>query len=162
MNAKLKDDMALIDHRFSIIYHPQIVDANELIIQKAFPFADLFISKPSGDKAYDAVVSGAALLTLKEWGEWEHNVREVFEKNGTAQVARVENIIEQLVEITSNNEATFKTNKLDQTTPPIPGLKETAQKSWLAQAMYNAKNLDPIFYHGAKNIIKAVKENNQN
>lgn len=162
INAKLKDDMELIDNRFSIIYHPQIVDANEIIIQKAFPFADLFISKPSGDKAYDAVVSGSALLTLKEWGEWEHNVRAVFEKNGTAQVAKVDNIIEQLVEITSNNEATFETNKLVDAKRPVPGLKEISQKSWLAQAMYNAKNLDPIFYRGARNILKAVKENNLN
>ena len=160
INAKLKDDMELIDNRFSIIYHPQIVDANELIIQKAFPFADLFISKPSGDKAYDAVVSGSALLTLKEWGEWEYNVREVFEKNGTAQVAKVDNIVAQLIEITGNNEATFKTDKLNSANRPVPSIKDEGQKSWLAQAMINSKHLDPIFYKGAKNILKAVKENN--
>lgn len=159
INAKLKDDMELIDNRFSIIYHPQIVDANELIIQKAFPFADLFISKPSGDKAYDAVVSGSALLTLKEWGEWEHNVREVFEKNGTAQVADTENIIDQLVKITSSNSATFAINKQGNTNLPTPNIKDQEQKSWLAQAMINSKKLDPIFYRGAKNILKAVKEN---
>lgn len=160
INAKLKDNMALIDNRFSIIYHPQIVDANELIIQKAFPFADLFISKPSGDKAYDAVVSGSALLTLKEWGEWEHNVREVFEKNGTAQVADVDHIVEQLIRITSNNNSAFTTNKLNDANRPIPDIKNQEQKTWLAQAMINSKKLDPIFYKGAKNIIKAVKKNN--
>lgn len=159
INAKLKDDMALIDNRFSIIYHPQIVDANELIIQKAFPFADLFISKPSGDKAYDAVVSGSALLTLKEWGEWEHNVREVFEKNGTSQVADVDNIIDQLVKITSSNNATFAISKQGNTNLPTPDIKDQEQKSWLTQAMINSKKLDPIFYRGAKNILKAVKEN---
>jgi hypothetical protein len=30
--------------------------------------------------AYDAVVSGSALHTLKEWGEWEHNVRRFLKK----------------------------------------------------------------------------------
>lgn len=160
INAKLKDDMAAIDNRFSIIYHPQIVDANELIIQKAFPFADLFISKPSGDKAYDAVVSGSALLTLKEWGEWEHNVRAVFEKNGTSQVAEVDNIVEQLVKISSSNNAIFETNRLDSTNRPIPNIKTKEQPSWIEQAMLNSKKLDPIFYRGAKNILRAVKENN--
>ncbi|KUK79863.1 MAG: hypothetical protein XD95_0077 [Microgenomates bacterium 39_7] len=66
------------DNRLSIIYHPQIVDANELLTHLAFPWADGFISKPSGDMAYDAVASGSFLLTLKEWGEWEHNIRQIF------------------------------------------------------------------------------------
>lgn len=160
MNAKINIQDKEEETRFSIIYHPQIVDANELIIQKAFPFADLFISKPSGDKAYDAVVSGSALLTLKEWGEWEHNVREVFEKNGTAQVAEVDNIVKQLITITSSSESAFKTDKLNSANRPIPNIKDEDQKSWLTQAMINSKKLDPIFYQGAKNILKAVRENN--
>lgn len=160
INAKINIQDKEQETRFSIIYHPQIVDANELIIQKAFPYADLFISKPSGDMAYDAVVSGSALLTLREWGEWEHNVREVFEKNGTAQVAKINNIVEQLIEITSNNGATFETDKLTSANLPIPNIKDENQKSWLEQAMINSKKLDSIFYQGAKNILKAVKENN--
>ncbi len=161
LNARIKTKTEE-DHqsRFSIIYHPQIVDANELLIQKAFPHADLFISKPSGDMAYDAVVSGSALLTLKEWGEWEHNVRRVFKKSGTAQVANVDHIVEQLVKITSNNEVTFETDKLNSANRPIPSIKDESQKSWLTQAMINSKKLDPIFYRGAKNILKAVRENN--
>ena len=146
--------------RFQIIYHPQIVDANELLIQKGFPWADLFISKPSGDMAYDAVVSGAALLTLKEWGEWEYNVRAVFENNGTAMQAKVSNIVEQLIEITQSSDATFKTNKLASANRPVPSVKENRQFSWLEQAMKNSKKLDHNFYHGAENILRAVKENN--
>lgn len=142
---------------FVILYHPQIVDANELLIQYAFPKADLFISKPSGDMAYDAVVAGAALLTLKEWGDWEHNVRQVFEKNGTAAVARVDEIVSQLVEITREESADFSTKKLSSSTVPAATLEEKNATSWLAQAMTKAKKLDPIFYQGAKNIIKAVK-----
>lgn len=150
-----------INHvRFSIIYHPQIVDANELFIEKAFQWADLFISKPSGDTAYDAVVSGSGLLTLKEWGEWEYNVRAVFEKNGTAMKARVDKIVEQLIEITQGSDAIFKTNKLAGANRPVPNLKENEQASWLEQAMINSKKLDHNFYHGAENILKAVRENN--
>lgn len=160
INAKIKSEPKMTDFRFSIIYHPQIVDANELLVQQAFPWADVFISKPSGDMAYDAVVSGAALLTLKEWGEWEYNVRAVFEKNGTATQAKTENIVEQLVKITQNNDFAFKNEKLNSANRPVPNLKEDRQKSWLEQAMKNSKKLDKNFYQGAKNILRAVKENN--
>lgn len=144
---------------FVILYHPQIVDANELLIQYAFPKADLFISKPSGDMAYDAVVSGAGLLTLKEWGDWEHNVREVFEKNGTAQMAATNDIITQLADLTREASAAFSSKKLSSSPVPAATLKEKSATSWLAQAMTRAKKLDPLFYEGAKNIIKAVKTN---
>jgi hypothetical protein len=160
INAKIEKQKEAPDFRFSIIYHPQIVDANELLIQKAFPWADVFISKPSGDMAYDAVVSGSALLTLKEWGEWEFNVRAVFEKNGTAMQAKTENIVEQLIKITQSNETTFKTNVLPSASRPVPNLKENKQTSWLEEAMKNSKKLDSDFYHGAKNILKAVEMNN--
>lgn len=146
--------------KFRIIYHPQIVDANELLIQKGFPWADVFISKPSGDMAYDAVVSGAALLTLKEWGDWEFNVRAVFEKNGTAKQAKTAQIVEQLVEITQNNDSTFESNKVIGSKLPSPNIKDEPQSSWLEKAMQNAKKLDKDFYQGAKNILKAVKESN--
>ncbi len=142
---------------FVILYHPQIVDANELFIQYGFCAADLMISKPSGDTAYDAVVSGAALLTLKEWGNWEHNVREVFEQNGTAQVASTKDIITQLQEITREASADFAVEKLKSATHPMPNLEAKTASSWVAQAMSRAKNLDPIFYQGAKNIIKETR-----
>jgi hypothetical protein len=145
---------------FKIIYHPHIVDANELFIRNAFPWADLFISKPSGDTAYDAVVSGSALLTLKEWGEWEYNVRAVFEQNGTAQIAKVDSIVQQLIEITRSTGSTFKVDSLPSANRPIPSLQKHKQSSWLQQAMKNSKKLDPIFYNGAKNILKAVEKNN--
>lgn len=159
INAKTKNEIKMNDVRFSIIYHPQIVDANELLIQKAFPWADLFISKPSGDMAYDAVVSGSALLTLKEWGEWEYNVRSVFEKNGTAIMAQVDNIVEQLVEISKNKEASFQSNKLPSSNLLTLNLKEQENSSWIAKAMTNSKKLDSLFYNGAKNILRAVREN---
>jgi len=155
------DNSELETAKFTILYHPQIVDANELLIQKAFPWADLFISKPSGDMAYDAVVSGAALLTLKEWGEWEYNVRAVFEKNGTALPADVDHIVAQLIAITQTGDSAFQANRLSSANRPVPDLKETKQISWLTQAMKNSKQLDHIFYEGAKNILQIVKNDNK-
>ncbi len=127
----------LEDARLSLIYHPQIVDANELLIRYGFPWADGFITKPSGDMAYDAAASGSFLLTLKEWGEWEHNIREVFSQKGVARKAQVKNIITQL--------------------EALKAAQGKAQ-SWVEQAMNNALNLEDLFIKGTKNILSAVKK----
>lgn len=147
--------------KFHIIYHPQIIDANELLIRYGFPWADLFISKPSGDMAYDAALSGAALLTLKEWGEWEHNVRAVFEKQGISQIADSDNIIEQLTHLSQNKEL-----RTDQSQVPVsssrpvpqPNSSISNQNNWITQAMLNTHQLPSIFYQGAVNIIKAAQK----
>jgi hypothetical protein len=145
--------------KFNIIYHPQIVDANELLIHYGFPWADLFITKPSGDMAYDAALSGAALLTLKEWGEWEHNVRQVFEERGIAQKLDLENLIEQLEKISYEKTADISSKKPASAKRPIPQIEEkTSGNSWIARAMENTRKLDKIFYHGAENILKAAEK----
>ena len=132
-----------INKPLRIIYHPQIIDANELLIAYGFPWADLFITKPSGDMAYDAVASGAALLTLAEWGEWEHNVKVKFKDLNIAQEADVENIFYQLEELTF-----FSARR----TP------------WIQEAQHNARTIekkDKYFRLGAKNIIKAIEKLNK-
>ena len=118
--------------KFGIIHHPQIMDANELLIRHGFPWADVFITKPSGDMAYDAALSGAALLTLKEWGEWEHNVRQVFEQQQLAQVVDHDQIVQQL--------------------------QTLSQSGWISQAMQRSHQLPAIFYQGVDNIIKAAQD----
>ena len=121
----------------SVIYHPQIVDANELLTHLAFPWADGFISKPSGDMAYDAVLSGSFLLTLQEWGEWEHNIRKIFEVEGVAKPAQVKNITEQLEIL----------------------MTPTGQEpAWITQAMSKTKQLDPLFFSGTKNIVESYRK----
>lgn len=120
----------------TLIYHPQIIDANELLTHFAFPWADGFISKPSGDMAYDAVASGSFLLTLQEWGEWEHNIREIFEKKKIALKAEVKNITDQLQKLSAPN---------------------SKGQAWISTAMKEAQNIDPLFISGTKNIVKAVK-----
>jgi hypothetical protein len=124
--------------KLRIIYHPQIFNANELLIKFGFSWADGFITKPSGDMAYDAVASGSFLLTLNEWGEWEHNIREFFEQKGISRIARVDKILAQILLLSQTN-----------------GRKNA---SWIEKAMLNAKHLEANFYHGAENIIQAYHQ----
>ena len=124
--------------QLSLIYHPQIIDANELLTQFAFPWADGFISKPSGDMAYDAVASGSFLLTLQEWGEWELNIRKIFTKLGVAQKAQVADILTQLDHITTAHNKT---------------------KPWVTQAMQATHKIDQPFGCGVRNIVKTVQKN---
>lgn len=123
--------------KLRVIYHPQIIDANELLIKYAFPWADGFISKPSGDMAYDAVCSGSFLLTLQEWGEWEHNVRATLEHKDVARKTEVKNIVPQLeVLMSAHGKA----------------------QSWIEDAMHNTLKLEKIFLNGAKNIVETHKK----
>lgn len=133
-------DQQIDQSRLSLIHHPQIVDANELLIRYGFPWADGFISKPSGDMAYDAAASGSFLLTLSEWGEWEHNIREIFEQKGIARQAQIKNISAQLETLTA---------------------AKGKAESWVEQAMRNAQQIDKQFLSGAKNILKAVKNHTE-
>ncbi len=137
LSGQQKSKLQIKDEKLSVIYHPQIVDANELLVHLAFPWADGFISKPSGDMAYDAIASGSFLLTLQEWGEWEHNIRNIFTNLNVAKKAKVEDIVAQLEELQSScNE----------------------KLSWIEQAMTLAKNIDSLFTQGAKRIVEEVKK----
>lgn len=157
---------ALLDHqslqnkaKFRIIYHPQIIDANELLIRHAFPWADLFLSKPSGDMAYDAALCGAALLTLKEWGEWEHNVREVFEKAGIAKVADSNNLLVQLQKLSRSGQTMAEPSQITAGAQrPSPQLAQTATPAWITSAMNNTQQLPKLFYQGVKNIVVTTKK----
>jgi hypothetical protein len=86
---------------FRIFHGNDIVDANELLLDYIFPWADGFISKPSGDMAYEAIAAGCFLLTLKPWGEWEENIRAVTESMGVSIRADIDNMASQLQAITT-------------------------------------------------------------
>lgn len=128
-------------NEFSIIYHPQIVNANEILVKHAFPWADGFISKPSGDMAYDAAAAGCFILTLNEWGEWEENIRETFEQLGISRKADTENIDKQ-IEVLSR--------------------AETNENSWIEKAMNNALSLKEPYLSGAENIIATHQKISKN
>jgi hypothetical protein len=119
-----------------VIYHPQILDANELLIKYGFPWAHGFITKPSGDMAYDVAASGSFILTLQEWGVWEEHVREVFEQKDIARRADVAHILEQLQALQSSESGT----------------------SWIERAMNHALGIEKLFLMGAQKIIKAAEE----
>ena len=119
-----------------LLYHPQILDANELLIKYAFPWAHGFISKPSGDMAYDAVGAGCFLLTLKEWGVWEERIREIFEQKEISRRAEVDHIVEQLTALTS----------------------APSGASWVEHAMNHAFGIEKLFLLGNKKILEVVKD----
>ena len=110
-----------------VLYHRSIVDANEDLIKTAFPWADCFITKPSGDMAYDAAASGCFFLTLEPWGEWEVNVQNIFENLGIsrrAEPSRIYTQIEHLIE-----------------------------SGWAAKAQERALKIDDLYLNGAKEIV---------
>lgn len=123
--------------KLRLLYHPQIIDANELLITHAFPWAHGFLTKPSGDMAYDAVASGSFILTLAEWGPWEENIREIFEQKGIARKAITKDIVAQLEVLMAAH---------------------GKPHSWIERAMLNATNIEKIYLNGAENILRAYKK----
>ncbi len=119
------------DASLRIIYSPHIVTANELLVEHVFPWADGFVTKPSGDMAYDAAAAGCFLLTLDPWGEWEHNIRDVFEQHGVSRRAIPEELGKQIESL----------------------LEKYDSSSWIHQAMKSAQSLPAIFTNGSKNIL---------
>jgi hypothetical protein len=119
---------------FRVFYGNDIVDANELLLDYVFPWADGFITKPSGDMAYEAVAAGCFLLTLKPWGAWEENIRAVTESMGVSIRADIENIASQLKAIT---------------TMPVE-----KNKPWVELALERAQKHAGAVSRGAFNILK--------
>ena len=118
-----------------LIYSPELLEANEALIKYGFPWAHGFITKPSGDMAYDAVAAGCFLLTLQEWGVWEERIREVFEQKDIARRADVDQILEQLTVLRT----------------------ATKGASWIERAMNHAFGIEKLFLLGSKKIVEAVQ-----
>lgn len=110
-----------------IFYSTSIVDSNQFLVDYVFPWADGFVTKPSGDMAYDAVAAGCFLLLLEPWGEWEENIGKIFTNLGIAQKADVTHFADQIDELLK------------------PG--------WVKNAIKKAENIDPLFLNGAKTIV---------
>lgn len=127
-------DKADIQSPFRIFRGSDIVDANEELLDYVFPWADGFISKPSGDMAYEAIAAGCFLLTLHPWGEWEENIRAVTESMGVSIRADIPNILSQLKAIS---------------TMPIE-----KKKPWVQIALEKAQKHAKTTSQGAYNILK--------
>ena len=119
---------------FRIFHGNDIVEANELLLDYVFPWADGFISKPSGDMAYEAIAAGCFLLTLHPWGEWEENIRAYTEALGVSLRADIDNILSQLKAIT---------------TMPV-----SKNKPWVEIALEKAQKHAKQTSQGAFNILK--------
>jgi hypothetical protein len=86
--------------------------------------------------AYDAAASGSFVLTLQEWGEWEHHVRAFFEQHGVARVADTHHIVEQLSALRQAN---------------------GQAQSWIEQAMLATYKLPKPFFDGNQTIKEVVQ-----
>ncbi len=129
--------LAKTDAKLRVIYHPQIVNANELLIRYGFPWAHGFVTKPSGDMAYDAVAAGCFLLTLKEWGVWEVSIRESFEHLGISRRLLLEDVHDQLEVLSS---------------------AQGKAQSWIEGAQRKALSMPASFTSGAKTILKTYRQ----
>lgn len=113
--------------RVRVIHDESLIVANQRLIDTAFSWADGFITKPSGDMAYDALAAGCFVLTLAPWGEWEEKIFDKFSQLGVAKAADTTNIVSQIEKLSEEN--------------------------WFEQAIDRALNVDKLFLSGAKNIV---------
>ena len=111
-----------------IIYSTSIIEANQALIDHAFSWADGFITKPSGDMAYDAAGAGCFILALTPWGDWEQNILKIFSNLSILKEADTKNLAKQI--------------------------KELEETGWIQAAINNALKLDKLYLTGAKNIVE--------
>lgn len=123
---------------FRILQGSDIVEANEMLLDYVFPWADGFVTKPSGDMAYEAVAAGCFLLTLKPWGEWEENIRAYFEEKGVSVRTRPDDIVKQIEALT---------------TAPV-----YKNKPWVELALERSQKLIRPLSWGAYNILKLHRQ----
>lgn len=110
-----------------VIYDQSIIQANQALIDYAFPWADGFVTKPSGDMAYDAAAAGCFILSLRPWGEWEENIQKVFFEKDILQKAILPSFADQLLRLRDSG--------------------------WIKSAIENALEIEPLFLQGAKKIV---------
>lgn len=122
--GNLDDDLA----RIRILYEDSIIDANENLINYAFPWTHGFVTKPSGDMAYEAAASGCFLLFLEPWGEWEQNIQSIFTKNKVGHDLNVDKA--------------------------LPHLQYLLSHKSLHQSLQAARRLPSLFRQGPTNLLK--------
>lgn len=113
--------------KIRVIHRTNIIDANQELIENAFGWADGFVTKPSGDMAYDAIAAGCFILSLDPWGIWEERIEKIFTKHGVLIHADVDNFSEQI-------------DKLNQT-------------DWFKTAIEKSLAIDKLYLQGSKKIV---------
>ena len=125
------------DAKLRVLHGNHIVPLNEMLIEYMFPWADLIITKPSGDMAYEAAASGSAMLFLQPWGEWEERIQHIFESLGIGRKASPLQITRQVMLLATHN---------------------NRGESWIEQAHQKSIQLSPLFLHGCKEILKIAEQ----
>lgn len=120
--------------KLRLLYANDVVAANQVLLQYGLPWADLVISKPSGDMAYDAVAAGCPLLLLEPWGDWERNIKHSFLNLGLARMAEVKDIAAQLKLLTSYD-----------------------GEAWMESAASKVLSLPSYYLRGAQNILAVAR-----
>lgn len=116
---------------FRLIYADHLMAANELLIDHLFPWADVVVTKPSGDVAYEAAAAGAGLLFLNPLGPWEEAIQTRFAKLGVGtDIPEPHHFADQLI-------------RLEQT-------------RWPQSAQTHALKLPPLYLNGASNIVTTL------
>lgn len=123
---------------FRIFYDNDIIDVNELLLDYIFPWADGFITKPSGDMAYEAAAAGSFILTLEPWGPWEENIRQHFEEYGISKRVKIDNFPAQINALTK---------------APVEG-----NKPWVQLALEKAAKLQKPSAQSAFKILKVQQQ----
>jgi len=116
---------------FRLIHADHLMAANELLIDHLFPWADIVITKPSGDIAYEAAAAGAGLLFLNPLGPWEKAIQARFEKLQIgADIPNPHHFADQLIKL--------------------------EQAQWPAAAQTHALKLPSLYLNGASKIVKTL------
>lgn len=123
-----------VNARIRVFYGRDIVDVNELLLDHIFPWADGFVTKPSGDMAYEAIGAGCFMLTLEPWGPWEENIRQHFEELELSKRADIDNFPMQLEALTK---------------API-----NKNKTWVELALRKAAKLQKPYAKSAFEIVR--------
>jgi len=130
-------DLSDPDAKLRILYSSSLVEANELMIEYMFPWADGIICKPSGDMAYDAAAAGCFTLFMEPWGEWEQNILERFKHLGIGVRLDSDHLEAELTKFSQHF---------------------WEGQSWFAQAIDKTLALPPLFREGTHNILKTYLE----
>lgn len=143
--------------RLRVLYADDLVDANLLLLRYGFPWADIVVTKPSGDMAYDAVAAGCPVLFLEPWGEWEKVIARNFLKLGVAQWAKADALSAQITELAVSEGSGASAKTSDQESQKSQKSQQSSQP-WIQQAIETVLEMPLTEFAGAKRILETAKK----
>lgn len=111
-----------------ILAGDDIVEANRRLLAHGLAHADLVLTKPSGDMAYDAAAAGCSSLYLTPWGDWEEAIAHRFTTDGLARWADLED---------------------------LPGqIDSLLDSGWISETMSKLQTPSPLWLRGTRNMLQ--------